>query len=185
MLFRFTMKNVLLVLVLVLASGVALAEGSCPPGSYPIGGQGVQGCAPIPGGGSGAAGDTRGPVATGKWETRWGAVADDSSAEVNGNVPTGAAVSQKSQKAASSLALSRCAELGGRKCKVKLTYFNQCIAMADPVGDRLPGAITVASRAKTVDLAKGNALQECRGARGQQCDIVYSACSMSEFKAFK
>lgn len=27
----------------------ALAEGNCPPGMYPIGGQGVQGCAPIPG----------------------------------------------------------------------------------------------------------------------------------------
>ncbi|TGS15267.1 DUF4189 domain-containing protein, partial [Mesorhizobium sp. M1C.F.Ca.ET.187.01.1.1] len=27
----------------------ASAEGRCPPGQYPIGGQGVGGCAPIPG----------------------------------------------------------------------------------------------------------------------------------------
>ena len=27
------------------------AEGNCPSGYYPVGGQGVQGCAPIPGGG--------------------------------------------------------------------------------------------------------------------------------------
>lgn len=32
----------------------ALAEGNCPPGFYPIGGQGVQGCAPIPGANAGA-----------------------------------------------------------------------------------------------------------------------------------
>ncbi len=34
-----------------LGAHVAYAEGGCPPGSYPIGGQGVQGCAPIPGAG--------------------------------------------------------------------------------------------------------------------------------------
>lgn len=43
--------------VLSIISSVAKAEGNCPPGYYPVGGQGVQGCAPIPnyGGGGGYA----------------------------------------------------------------------------------------------------------------------------------
>ena len=51
----------------------AMAEGRCPPGQYPIGGQGVGGCAPIPG--AGQSGD--GVAPTGRWETRWGAIASD------------------------------------------------------------------------------------------------------------
>lgn len=35
--------------LLTLVSFSAFAEGACPPGQYPIGGQGVVGCAPIPG----------------------------------------------------------------------------------------------------------------------------------------
>lgn len=50
----------LFVLCLLLIAGAlpfsALAEGNCPPGMYPIGGQGVQGCAPIPAGGGGRGG---------------------------------------------------------------------------------------------------------------------------------
>ncbi|KAF1028257.1 MAG: hypothetical protein GAK29_00137 [Acinetobacter bereziniae] len=38
-------------------SHLAWAEGNCPQGMYPVGGQGVMGCAPIPnyGGGGGVA----------------------------------------------------------------------------------------------------------------------------------
>lgn len=50
----------------------SLAEGRCPPGQYPIGGQGVRGCAPMPGGGAGSNGVS--PRPTGRWETRWGAL---------------------------------------------------------------------------------------------------------------
>ena len=41
--------RLLLFLLLVTISSPALGEGRCPPGHYPIGGQGVLGCAPIPG----------------------------------------------------------------------------------------------------------------------------------------
>lgn len=43
--------RVALLVLLSVASFWARAEGGCPPGQYPIGGQGVQGCAPIPGAG--------------------------------------------------------------------------------------------------------------------------------------
>lgn len=35
--------------LLYISVSTAHAEGGCPPGMYPIGGQVVQGCAPIPG----------------------------------------------------------------------------------------------------------------------------------------
>lgn len=50
------------------ASHAAFAEGGCPAGQYPIGGQGVQGCAPIPSAGSGG-GDLR---PNGRWIKTWG-----------------------------------------------------------------------------------------------------------------
>lgn len=50
----------------------ASAEGGCPAGSYPIGGQGVQGCAPIPSSGSSS---SEGPRPNGRWIKTWGALA--------------------------------------------------------------------------------------------------------------
>lgn len=60
----------LFTLLLLGASHVAFAEGGCPAGQYPIGGQGVQGCAPIPSAGSGG-GDLR---PNGRWIKTWGAI---------------------------------------------------------------------------------------------------------------
>lgn len=55
---RFTLlRSGRVILGLLLAAvfqSAAFAEGGCPPGQYPIGGQGVQGCAPIPGAGDGS-----------------------------------------------------------------------------------------------------------------------------------
>jgi hypothetical protein len=163
--------------------GVASGEGRCPPGQYPIGDANVGGCAPIPGAGNQQNGAS--PKPTGKWETRWGAVAEDTApVPTGGTLATGASVSQASKHAANALAMSRCEGMGGVKCKVRLTYYNQCIAMADPIGDRVAGAITTASRAQTLEQAKANALNECQSVDGQRCEVFYSACSLSEFKKF-
>lgn len=104
----------------------AQAEGRCPPGQYPIGGQGVGGCAPMPGSNGGDAGSS-GPVATGRWIKTWGAIA---TAVSTGDM--GASVGRRSKQEASSEALSRCASHGARDCKVGTTYKNQCVAYADP-----------------------------------------------------
>lgn len=63
--------NVLAALLLVTLAGSAFGEGACPPGQYPIGGQGVQGCAPIPQSGAGGG---SGPRPTGRWIKTWGAI---------------------------------------------------------------------------------------------------------------
>jgi hypothetical protein len=177
------MRTAILGLFLLILPFASFAEGGCPPGQYPIGGQGVVGCAPIPG--AATSGGNSAPQPTGKWETRWGAVAEDSKpVEVGQNIATGVAASQKSKRAAESLALSRCTQGGGKACRVRLSYYNQCVAMADPVGDRVSGAITTASRAETLEMARANALGECQSVKGQRCEVFYSACSMSEYKSF-
>nr|WP_267473007.1 DUF4189 domain-containing protein [Stenotrophomonas rhizophila] len=170
----------LLLSALMLVSTAAFAEGRCPPGSYPIGDSRAPGCAPIPtGGGSDAA---QGPVATGKWETRWGAISEDAE-----SLATGASVSMKSKRQAVAAATAECKKLGGKSCKLRLAYYNQCAAIADATAESLakgPGRSTIA-RAETVDQAKSIAMKECASALGgQTCEVVYSACSMSEFKAF-
>lgn len=178
------MKTVIFVLSLFIVSGSALAEGACPPGSYPIGGQGVQGCAPIP---SSGAGDAPRSVPTGKWETRWGAVAEGRNASnPNGPTATGVAVAQKSKKAATTLAVQECKNVGGADCEVRIAYYNQCVALADPTAAaRASGASTSSIvRAETMAQATKMATERCETS-GQECEVVYSACSLSEFKPYR
>lgn len=171
--------------LLLIAPLGAFAEGACPPGQYPIGGQGVQGCAPIPGGGGGTS--TPEPRATGKWETRWGAIAEDASADSRG-VPlaTGVSESKKSKREASKVAIEQCRAGGGQKCEVTATYNNQCIAVADPKprSQGGPGGKSSVFSAGTAAQAKDLAIKGCSVAPNSDCSISYSACSMSEFKSF-
>lgn len=48
------------------------AEGNCPAGMYPIGGQGVLGCTPIPQSTQAAPSQP-----SGHWVSQWGAIASD------------------------------------------------------------------------------------------------------------
>ena len=179
--------RMMLMFMLGISSFSVYAEGRCPPGQYPIGGQGVLGCAPIPGyGGTAGAPQPAAPRPTGKWETRWGAIVEDGD-----NNSTGTSASQKSKRAAVELATERCKSAGGRSCKLRLAYHNQCVAMADPtiafVRSLPPGTRTrtMASAAETEEIAKQNAMKECEtGGSRQECNIIYSECSMSEFKKF-
>lgn len=174
------MKMLVAVLLLFALPFVAFAEGRCPPGQYPIGDSRAPGCAPIPGGG--ASDGQQGPVATGKWETRWGAIAEDSS-----TLTTGAAFSMKSKRRAVSAAMAECNRLGGKQCKLRLAYHNQCVAIADPSAESLARSSgqSMAVTAETESKAKDMAITQCQAyGAGQLCSVVYSGCSMSEFKAF-
>ena len=175
-----------LLLALLSSATVAYAEGRCPPGQYPIGStQGVLGCAPIPGGDSGASASAA-PVPSGRWEKRWGAIADDVSANARGVVgATGVSESRKSKPEAESVALEQCRVAGGQKCAVMFTYNNQCVALADPPRGTVNGK-SVSAGAENVQIAKENALKRCSAeSNGANCSVVYSACSMSEFRSFK
>jgi hypothetical protein len=104
---------------------------------------------------------------------------------------TGTAVSYSSKRAATSAAIAECKRMGGRSCELRIAYHNQCVALADPTVQfrrSLPVGATVktmASAAETVEMAKANAIKLCESSGGgQKCGIVYSDCSMSEFKSF-
>ena len=155
-----------------LHSEPAYAEGRCPPGSYPIGGQGVQGCAPISGGST----DGGEPRATGRWLKTWGAIATAS------NGDAGASVKQRSQSAASRDALSQCARRGAKDCKVVMAYKNQCVAMVTPATLDRGGAVT--SRAETEEIASKLAMDICTSRGSVGCKVFYSACSGPIFEAF-
>ncbi|MCR8715685.1 DUF4189 domain-containing protein [Stenotrophomonas indicatrix] len=162
--------------VLSTLAGDAQAEGRCPPGQYPIGdGQGVGGCAPIPGSGGGEAQSA--PVPTGRWIKTWGAIA---TAVSTGDM--GASVGRRSRQEAVSEALSRCSNYGAKDCKVGTTYKNQCVAYADPErGSRGRVSYSVAS---SKEEATSRVLSHCADIGGGQCKVLYTDCSEPIFESF-
>lgn len=151
---------------------VASAEGRCPPGSYPIGGQGVGGCAPIASGG----GDAQEARPTGRWIKTWGAIATSSTGEV------GVAIEKLSKSDAAKEAVSQCVKIGGRDCEVARAYKNQCIALISPATSERGGSVI--SSAETEQVATQLAMKDCttRGSTG--CNKLHSACTKPLFESF-
>lgn len=150
--------------VFLLQPGSATAEGRCPPGYFPIGGgsAGWEGCAPM-GGGE----DEEPAPAQPQWNTRWGAVAVTDGA-------FGYSHSWPSERKAIKEALRQCKnDAGGATCHVRLTYHDQCVALA--WGD---GGNTAAS-AVNIATAERMALDLCSKETGN-CKIYYSGCSYPE-----
>lgn len=175
---RNTVLGVGLALGLALMPAAVNAEGNCPPGYYPIGGQGVQGCAPIPAQG-GAATSSPAPVAprpTGQWIKTWGALAQSPGSEL-----IGAANGLETIDAAKRLAIERCKAEGANDCRVSFTYMNQCMAFAAPRAGKGGSMMTSAA---TKDGAVELALSKCAAQVGGACTIVYSACAEPIFKRF-
>lgn len=180
--------RMMLMVILSISSFSVYAEGRCPPGQFPVGGQGLLACGPIPGAEAQGAAPAASPRPTGKWETRWGAIVEDQKPDPNRPLATGYAVSQNSKRAAVRAATNQCKANGGTKCELRIAYYNQCVALADPkpVNGRIPaGLVSSASRAATLDQARAMAMESCQaGSKGLACGISYSACSMSEFRKF-
>jgi len=167
-------------LLCVASISPAAAEGRCPPGQYPIGDQGVGGCAPIPG-----AGQSGGNVApTGRWETRWGAIASDAGHDTSKNAAIGVAESKITEAEARRVALQQCEKLGGTNCSVLLAYHNQCAALAGPniAQLRSRGGVLNASGAGSLEKARELSIERCEAEKGgQSCILVYSACAVPAF----
>ena len=161
------------ILIIFLAIENAHAEGNCPSGYYPIGGQGVQGCAPISSGGSGGY-TNQNPTLYPLIETLWGAIAEDKSKGLKGR-PIGFTRNFKSKDEAQAKALKACQQDGGQKCEVSKTYSNRCVAIADPINDGQKSKILLDF---SEDGAKKGALVFCLSENLQPCRIVYSGCSL-------
>ncbi|WP_115528119.1 MULTISPECIES: DUF4189 domain-containing protein [Xanthomonas] len=147
----------------------ALAEGNCPAGYYPIGGQGATGCAPMNADhGNGLA------QPSGEWQTRWGAIAVD---DVGKNLGVSSGESSKSK--ANKLAVSRCGEEGASGCKAIITYKNGCIAMAGSASEKKSSSY----QADSIVRAEQLALEVCDKQYGS-FKVIYSECSQAKFRAY-
>lgn len=164
---------------LVLFLGIAYphnarAEGRCPPGQYPIGDQGVGGCAPIPGAGGGA----REPEPAGQWHKTWGAIAS-SDATADAGVATG----RSSKENAEQMALADCGRRGASDCRVIYSYRNQCVAWLVPNSQDGASRAGIAS-AKNSTEARKFAQQSCVDTGGRACQVVYEDCTKPVYESF-
>ncbi|WP_354273315.1 MULTISPECIES: DUF4189 domain-containing protein [Stenotrophomonas] len=170
----------LLMLLWVLFPLIAFAEGNCPPGFYPIGGQGVQGCAPIPGGGAsaGQAAPAAAPVPTGEWIKTWGAIAV-SQATSDAGVSTG----KLSRSEAERQALELCAGKGANDCALHTAYRNQCVSWMIPGGRLGKGKSGIGTGPTPAD-ARSGASKVCRDDQGAGCIETYANCTEPQFKKY-
>jgi uncharacterized protein DUF4189 len=159
-------KKALLACVLLSVAGLALAEGgSCPPGYYPVGGQGASGCAPIPEYGASDGAINKREAIQPVWEMQWGAIAVDFAM---GKFGIGNAKRTKDE--AENMALDECKKEGGSGCEIDLTYYNQCGAIAWGASD----ARTF--RAESKEIASIHAIEAC-SKQTVDCKIYYADCS--------
>ncbi|MEL4893232.1 DUF4189 domain-containing protein [Xanthomonas protegens] len=168
-------------LALLFISAAATAEGNCPPGQYPIGGQGTAGCAPIPQQNSTVSQEAR---PTGKWLKTWGAIAVGRVDSIPYyGVPTGA----MSKSEAEQQALERCAKKGPTNCSVAITYQNQCAAIGEPRDGDKPSPIGLAQfvSAPTKEMASDGVLKRCLAKNaGMRCEVIYIGCSEPVFRRY-
>lgn len=149
------------------------AEGGCPPGQFPIGGQGVQGCAPIPG----ASTPPPAPRPTGEWLLTWGSIFTSPSTGA-----TGVASGKLKKAEAVAEARANCSSKGASDCIEEISYENGCVALTDaPRGSNIPGGRGTGA---TIDSAVEKSNQICLKNGASVCTVAYSNCSMPVFRKF-
>lgn len=153
---------------LMLSLALSLSANACPPGTAPRQGVGWQGCAPVPGT-AGSGQPSSAPKS--RWATRWGAVAVDMA--INGT-GVSAVSGMTRERQASSSALQACKRKGGTQCEVRLTYYDQCVAVV--TGDR--GFTT--NSAATVEEATQIGIEKCNRQGDTNCRLHFSDCSLPE-----
>lgn len=117
------------------------------------------------------------PRPAGKWIKTWGAIAKD-----NDGTEVGAAVGKLSKAEAEQGALTACVQGGGRNCKSRFAYYNQCVAYA--TGLQSNGmAWEVQSSAKNIEIASNEALKGC-AEKGSDCRILYTDCTDPIFQRY-
>jgi len=159
------------VAVMGFTARLAYAEGNCPPGQYPVGGGGVQGCAPIP------QAAPPPPTPTGEWITTWGAIVNSPT-----TFATGVATGKFKKSDALAEARSFCESKGARDCTEEYTYKNQCMAVADPPAPSQWHAQY--ARANTMERAVEIAMNSCTEAGAPTCKITYADCTKPVFRKF-
>ena len=145
--------------VLLMFSMASYAQTACPQGVGP----GDPRCGPAGGANTVAPSQQTHWM---RWKLTWGAVALSSTGEL------GAVTGEFSKRKAEREALRRCQSWGGKDCVIKITYKNQCAAVAWPGSERARSAYASAA---TADEAERVALSTCN--HDGSCRVVYSKCT--------
>ena len=152
----------LLPYLLLSISMLSHAEGGCPAGMVPEGGQGTSSCRPLPGGGQAQSGEPS--IA---WVSRWGAIAMDTQV----SRLSGASHDKASRKEAEQTAMKNCLDQGAKQCEIISAYANGCVALAE--GETRFG---VAARNNVGD-ASSAAMTQCQDGT---CRVIYTRCSQPQ-----
>jgi Domain of unknown function (DUF4189) len=158
--------KILFAICLLNISSTAFAANGCPYGESPTGPRSDAnplGCVPDP------QAENNGQPAqpSGRWETRWGAIASHNKAGTLGAVTNFA-----SKRQAKKAALAECKANGGSAdCQVLITYYNKCAVVA--WGD----SYVLAQGKETIAAATQLGLSRC-GEKTTNCKIVYTECSL-------
>ena len=142
----------------------ANAQMGCPPGKYPIAGQGWNYCADVPG----ATGSPVRGAPPASWRSRWVALSTDLAAGV-----LGTGQSSVSGKRAKEISLLDCESKGGADCRTDLTVENGCLAVS--VGAKMFNT----DFAETKRDAEEAAMKRCNGI-DTECHVYYSECAFPE-----
>lgn len=154
-----------LAVLLFTCVGAALASAQgCPPGQYPVTGQGWNYCAPVPGSNQ----DAQPAPPTQAWKSRWQSIATDATKGA-----LGTSVGQATASLAERAALADCRAKGGDACKVQITNGNGCVAMI--TGEKFLNTKSGATKAE----AERSGLSLCNS-EDTNCRVYYSACSLPE-----
>lgn len=146
----------------------ANAEGRCPGGQYPIGDQGVGGCAPIPGAAQSVPEEN-----PGYWVKTWGAVASSPGGDA------GSATGHQAKASAERQAVERCRQGGATDCTVVFTYYNQCYAV---VRAARPDNGMRFNTGATKEQAQERAIKDCKDLGSQACSVFHSDCTKPFFQ---
>ncbi|PBP86074.1 MULTISPECIES: DUF4189 domain-containing protein [Gammaproteobacteria] len=114
-------------------------------------------------------------VPNGEWIKTWGAIARASDNSV------GATSGKLTKKDAEEEALRQCSTGGGINCKVELAYQNQCVSLANSIGGSGSGGMATGGSIKE---AEERALSKCTGGTKNECEVIYSKCSLPQFNKF-
>ena len=158
-----TTLRLMLTCMLWLLSGLAYAEGGCPPGMIPASGTDINSCVPIPGYNQQQAP----PPPPEHWLDQWGGV---SISAVEGTL--GVSTQQRTAYEAQQAALVSCRTGGGSACTIESTYRNSCVALI--VGH--PGYAIALGVSE--DDAGQKAMKMCIDGGNTNCHAYYSGCSL-------
>lgn len=98
------------------------------------------------------------------WEDRWAAVAVDESSGT-----AGVSTEKLSKRDAIAAAIDDCQSEGARNCKLLISYYSQCVALAQAPS----GGFLFAETSASLEEAKDHALEKCGKS---SCSVMYSNC---------